>query len=188
MVLFIVFTTILVSLVYYITKTLFNQEFDALDEDAVSIDAQMGLRDRRDCDQDVVYCFEDAHCTKICAAKFGSRCSNGVCINAAIINSQAPNNECDARRGVLTYFVGNPMLGRYDYLCKSVDPGIASNDISEPNRMCLGGQIAIDYLQQFPAENQCQCLPGYSKVSIPNTSSIRNYVVCVEDAKSKIIV
>jgi hypothetical protein len=111
-------------------------------------------------------------------------CRNGVCVNSNVINSQAPQNECDAERGVITFFVGNTALGRYDFLCRSIDPGIAPNNPNEDNNMCKFGNIDINYLRQFPSIANCSCPIGTQPVILPATSQVRSYVHCIEDRRA----
>lgn len=184
----IVFTIVIVILIIFFLKYITSLEYDKMGDANLIIDQQLELRNRINCDQIPTYCFEDSNCTGICTIATTTRCSNGICVNAAIINTTAPKNECDAAKGVLTYFVGNATLGRFDYLCKSIDLGIAPDDIDLPNRMCEHGNITINYLQQFPDASQCSCPNGYSKVNLANTSQVRNYVDCIANEKIHLII
>lgn len=148
-------------------------------ESRINVGSSIGNRARVDCAQNVTYCFEDSHCAKMCQNATGSICRNGVCLSANIINSQTPLNECDARRGVVSFFSGNVALGRFDFVCRSIDLGVAPDDISQPNNMCRGGIINIDYTRQFPTPRDCQCPAGTRGVILPATSQVRQYVQCL---------
>lgn len=185
----IIITLIILLIVFYFLQNVNDLVYDSnINNENVIIDPKLDLSNRINCEQNTTYCFEDSHCNGICSIASSSKCSNGICINAAIINTTAPKNECNAERGVLTYFVGNPTLGRYDYLCKSIDLGIASDDITEPNKMCKNGLILINYLQQFPDANQCNCFVGFTKIPLPETSQIRTYVECISNEKIHLII
>jgi hypothetical protein len=171
----------------YFLKFIETLVYDELNENVI-IDPKLGLEHRRNCDQNTTYCFEDSHCSKMCTLSSASLCRNGICINSAVINTTAPKNECNAEKGVLTYFVGNSTLGRYDFLCKSVDLGIASDDVDKANKMCKNGNITINYLQKFPDILDCDCNYGFTKVLLPNTSQVRRRVECIENSKAHLII
>jgi hypothetical protein len=184
----IVATLVFLILTIVFLKYISTLEYDKTADANLIIDPQLEHRNRINCDQIPTYCFEDSNCSGICTIATTTRCSNGICINAAVINTTAPKNECDAAKGVITYFVGNPTLGRFDYLCKSIDLGIAPDDIDLPNRMCEHGNIIINYLQQFPDVSQCTCTNGYTRVMLANTSQIRNYADCLPNEKIHLII
>jgi hypothetical protein len=139
----------------------------------------VGNKPRVDCSQHVTYCFSDSHCRNMCLNSTGSTCRNGVCINGNLLNTQLPLNECDARKGVVTFLAGNVALGKFIGLCRSIDPGIAADDITIPNKMCMDGSIDIDYTRQFPSTRDCTCPPGKRAVQLPATQQVRPYVMCL---------
>jgi len=154
----------------------------------IKIDGNLSLEDKRDCEQARTYCFEDSDCARLCTISSLSQCRNGMCINSAVINTSTIRNECNAASGVVTFFVGNATLGRYEFICKSIDPGIAPNDITLPNKMCLNGNININYLNKFPTISDCTCPVNYLPVIIPKVSQIRERVECAPaDIANKII-
>ena len=169
---------ILISVIIFVYLILSTKEQNQNDN-TLNVRGDMKNRPRVDCNQNVTYCFEDANCANLCQNSTGSRCRNGICINTNVINSQLPLNECDARRGVVTFLSGNTALGRFDFLCRSIDLGIASDDINVTNRMCIGGSINIDYTKQFPDIRDCSCPPDTRSVILPSTSQVRSYVHCL---------
>lgn len=171
-----------VYLIYNIPKQL------ELKRNDIQLAGTVNRSDRIDCDQNVTYCFEDAHCARLCSGKSGSICRNGICVNANVINTQVPINECNAERGVFTFFAGNVALGRYDFLCRSVDLGIAPDNPREPNSMCKDGLITIDYTKSFPSIFDCTCPPDKTMVILPETSQVRRYAQCIDkDIASRIL-
>lgn len=141
----------------------------------------VGTLNRVDCTQQTTYCFENSHCRSKCLDTTGSICRNGICLSSNVLNTQAPINTCDASRGVVTFLVGNTALGRFDTLCRSIDPGIAPNDVTQPNRMCFMGNIDIDYTKKFPSINDCWCPYEKYKIIIPATREIRPYAICMNN-------
>lgn len=147
----------------------------------IQLTGRVNRSDRIDCNQKITYCFEDSHCSKLCSNQTGSICRNGICVNANVLNTQVPINECNSERGVFTFFAGNVALGRYDFLCRSIDLGIAPNDPNLDNNMCIGGSIDINYKQAFPAITDCVCPEGKIPVVLPETSQVRRYVHCIDE-------
>lgn len=173
---------LLLFLLLIYTQTFKNFIYDHVPDELFNLKSQLEQNKKINCNQKVTYCFDDSQCNQRCTSQ--STCSNGICLNSNIFTSTAPDNECDSRRGVLTFFVGNPTLGRYEYLCKSVDPGIANDDINKPNLMCTGGTIDINYLSSFPKISDCKCPLDYQSIIIPSTPEVRSYVVCVPKEKA----
>lgn len=153
-----------------------------MDKQIVPKNFSLGNKPRVDCLQEVTYCFTDAHCRRLCLNTTGSKCQNGICINSNVIHSELPLNECDASKGVVTFLAGNVALGNFMGICRSIDPGIASDDITTPNRMCTGGTINIDYTSQFPSARDCNCPTGFTQITLPATQQVRPYVACLPDA------
>lgn len=151
------------------------------------LDTSLKLENKKNCDQARIYCFDDDDCQLACFQNGLFKCNNGVCVNRNVINTTAPKNECDASKGVLTFFVGNAMLGRYEFYCRSIDLGVAPDNINEKNRMCINGNISVDYLKQYPDHTQCVCPDGLVKILIPNTSMIRTLAACVPEKVANIL-
>lgn len=164
-----------VYLIYDIPRTL-----DATRND-IQLTGRVNRSDRIDCNQKITYCFEDSHCAKLCSNQTGSICRNGICVDANVLNTTVPINECNAEKGVFTFFAGNIALGRYEFLCRSVDLGIAPDNPNENNNMCIGGSIDIDYTISFPSILNCTCPPGKKPVILPETSQVRRYVHCIDE-------
>lgn len=175
---------LILFLIFYLSRFI-NFEYDKVPDALIKLVNGLEQEKKIDCQQKVTYCFEDSQCAQRCSNL--SVCSHGVCLNSNIFTTTAPINECDASKGVLTFFVGNPAFGVYEYLCKSVDPGIADDDIKKPNRMCTGGNIDIDYTKSFPLMNNCNCPNDFDMVIVPATSTVREYGVCIPKNKRHLI-
>uniref|UniRef100_A0AAU8GFC4 PIF-3 n=1 Tax=Faxonius propinquus nudivirus TaxID=3139431 RepID=A0AAU8GFC4_9VIRU len=128
---------------------------------------------KKSCIQETVYCFTNNDCTQKCDNLNTYNCVNGICKSSSIIIVD-DKNQCDNRKGVLAYLVGNTAFGTYEFICKSIDPGIAIN-INE-NKMCAGDPLySYDYTLQFPQITDCMC---EHQSLIPATSQVRKYVEC----------
>jgi hypothetical protein len=172
---------VLVLLMLFIAY-IFTQNHTTISSPQIRLEGKsLGTKPRIDCQQNVTYCFEDAHCRNLCTNSTGNRCRNGICINDNLLNTQLPLNECDARRGVVTFLAGNVALGNFIGLCRSVDLGIAPDDVTLPNKMCTDGTINIDYTRQFPSVRDCQCPAGTRVVILPATEQVREYAVCLSN-------
>lgn len=170
---------ILITLAIFIFF-IFKQQINAQENNTIKInDKSVGNKPKVDCTQNVTYCFDNSQCRRLCQNSTGSICQNGICINGNVLNTQLPINECDATKGVVTFLAGNVALGNFTGLCKSIDPGIANDDITIPNRMCSNGSINIDYTRQFPSIRDCTCPTGTRAVLLPATQQIRPYVSCL---------
>lgn len=154
----------------------------------IQLPGRVRRKDRVDCNQNVTYCFNDSHCSQLCTNNNGSICRNGICVDSNVLNTETPLNECNAERGVLTFFVGNVALGRYDFLCRSVDLGIAPDDPNLENNMCMNGDINIDYTRAFPMISECSCPEGKLPVVLPETSQVRSYVQCIDEFQANRII
>lgn len=172
---------VLIAILYFVYLIYNLPERANVIRNDIQLRGRTRRNDRINCDQNITYCFEDAHCAHLCSSKSGSICRNGICRNANVLNTQVPVNECNAERGVFTFFVGNTALGRYDFLCRSVDLGIAPDNPREPNRMCTNGFIDIDYTRSFPSITDCTCPPGQKMVTLPETSQVRAYTQCFDE-------
>jgi len=146
---------------------------------------------KRDCDIETVYAMDDTHCTEICynGAQYASR--NGICLNILVLTrSGNVANNCDPKRGLLAYMIGDPLLGRTDFTCLSIDMSIQPDDATLPNRLCgtgtegpgKGGIVdgVIDYTSAFPQAENCRCVSNDEiPVLIPDTATIRRHIRCV---------
>lgn len=139
-----------------------------------SIYAEIDKLPRKNCAAERVYCFEDLDCLNNCRSGERNVCRNGICLNRTVITT-APHHDCEAKAGKFALFTGNPALGTYEWICESIDPGVAVPN--ETNRMCRNGVIDIDYFRGFPAPSDCFC-PADSAVLIGGTSSVRRLVQC----------
>lgn len=137
---------------------------------------------RQPCDIENVYCFEDGDCSAICLNNSNFFCRRGMC-SVFNVESEQVINECDPQRGVLGFLIGDVQLGRFNVICKSIDLGIAPNNIYEENLMCSGinGQIDIDYNIKFPSVSDCTC-PTASLIVVEGTRTRREYAYCAPEA------
>lgn len=142
---------------------------------ATSADA-FERQNRKPCDTQTVYCFRDNDCSQQCEASFSSlyRCINGTCRNNKILEFDGVKNECDTTKGMVAFMVGDTAFGRYEYVCKSVDLGIARS-VDATNLMCRGGNIEINYVKKYPTIADCKC--EYQSY-VPATSVKRAHVEC----------
>lgn len=136
----------------------------------------------KNCQSETVLCFEDDDCTATCDKTGGQffRCIQGRCKNEQYMDS-LQNNVCDGRRGVIAFMVGN--IDRWDFICKSIDPGIAPNDPTLENGMCFDvdentSRLVndVNYFERFPDQKDCD--PQYAQYScvIPSTPGVRRHV------------
>lgn len=176
-----VISIILIICVFYFFVLILNNKDVFTINKKIVLGSNATQAPRIDCEQHVTYCFEDTDCAKLCQNISGSICRNGICLNTNVLNSTQPINECNAKRGVVTFFVGNTALGRYDSLCKSVDLGIAPDNPNETNNMCKNGNININYLESFPSIQNCMCPPFTKSIILPATSIVRQYAHCLPE-------
>jgi hypothetical protein len=134
----------------------------------------LSTSNRVKCSSEKHYCFDDNDCTSRCDTVSNYSCIHGICKNFDIVTSN-PNNDCDPAYGIEAFLVGNTGMGTDEYICKSLDDGIAIS-VTE-NRMCKGGDIEINYTRSMPSISDCTsdniCL-------IPSTSQVREYVIVDE--------
>lgn len=168
----------LLSCLYVIVKIRTNsvRDTDGENPERFTNKIQLEKPERADCDNQQTFCFTDAECVQRCYVKAEYSCMHGICKNSRIIESNA-KNKCDAKQGFIAYLVGNVAFGEYEFICRSVDPGIAVN-VDEANNMCLNGDICIDYLKQFPAISNCTCGKIDDICIVPAMDNVRRYVVC----------
>lgn len=152
-----------------------------VDLSEIIIDPEFNLdlsnRTKNDCYVNRNYCFDTDDCISACDDGFSFNCIAGMCIGMDIIQSQVIN-ECNPITGQMGFLVGDPQLGRYNTICKSIDPGVAPNNPDDENRICMKGTISIDYRKNFPAINQCNC-GSKEQIVLPATSMVREVSACV---------
>lgn len=142
--------------------------------------ANVEVSKRRACTNELTFCFETAECRKKCLHHTSNAeyaCINGVCRNLQIVKSTRDADKCSLEKGLVAFLVGDRTFGTYDFVCKSIDPGIAITEAT--NLMCKGGSIGINYVRKFPSVGDCRCAPA-SKCLIPATSEVREHVQCDE--------
>lgn len=142
---------------------------------------------RRDCDLETVYSMDDAQCFNVCKTSGVFRTKNGVCVNTLIFETQATQNKCSAKDGVLAYLVGDPVFGRTKTVCLSVDLGVRPDNLDKPNIICRDGEIPINYVIAFPQLKDCRCANGKILSLIESTNTIRTHGVCVNDKMKPVL-
>ena len=169
---YLIICTVFVFMFTVMILTLLNKTTKRLNKESVSINTgNMYGSGKKDCNVDKTFCFTKEDCESQCVSTTVD-CVHGTCIEN--INESSAINDCDPEKGVIGYLVGNQALGVYEYICKSVDPGIAIS-VSE-NRMCYGDSTyQINYLNSFPSQYSCTCT---NQVVIPATSLKRQHVEC----------
>lgn len=128
------------------------------------------------CTTTKTFCFQDTDCAKLCLEEDTFTCAKGVCeldMKRVREDSLASEN-CDTSMGMATFLVGDTAFGRYQRLCKSIDPGIAIS--SKTNLMCKGGDTIINYINKFPSIDNCTNCD--KKITIPATVNKRRHVEC----------
>lgn len=164
----------LVSIIclFFLCITLWGKRNVKLDNSRLSIKLNgRDVKSKATCNTTTTYCFEDADCQQQCSES-GVACLHGIC--KSNINRIDANNECDPQMGVLGYLVGNTALGTYQYICKSIDPGIAISPTE--NRMCYGDNTYhVNYLDGFPSMTDCRC---EGAIVVPATRTTRAHIEC----------
>lgn len=139
------------------------------------LDAKLYGNNRIDCVQQKTFCFTDSDCALQCTYNTNHTCAHGICSNH-VFQTTETTNECAPEHGMIAYLQGDTAFGRYEFICKSEDPGIAiSKDL---NRMCLNGTIKFDYRIRFPAISDCKCSDGDEMIVVPATRNKRRHVEC----------
>lgn len=136
---------------------------------------------KHNCDTETIYSVNNEQCNAVCREPgvFVSR--NGACVNILSFNQTVGENECDPKKGVVAYLIGDTQLGNTKLLCLSIDPGVQPDDTTKPNTMCQNGNIDIDYIEAFPTISHCTCTnPDDILVTILDTSAIRTRAACVK--------
>ena len=172
----------LIMITGYISYQIINK-YDSVVDSTELLDLSSNLYngERIDCTREINYCFTDSECARSCNFDSSYRCLHGICRNE-VIRVENPLNDCKASMGILAYLTGDPQLGRFQFVCKSEDPGIAIT--STDNLMCNGGFIDINYLREFPDISSCDCVQSggdngtTDQVLIPATSVKRRHVQC----------
>lgn len=108
----------------------------------------------------------------------GYSCHKGLCTPNSKVNVVDHKNECKPDKGVFAFIVGLPELGIYNNICKSIDLGIAPNNPNQQNKMCLNGDIDINYSVRLPSLEDCDC-GNNKRLVIPATSTVREHIVCL---------
>ena len=136
---------------------------------------------KRDCDLEFIYSMLDEQCDAVCKPPSVYRSRHGVCVNVLAFDSETVENECDPKRGVLAYLIGDPEFGRTSLRCLSIDPGIQPNDPRGRNIICdESATVDIDYLNSFPRMESCRCPDGTELAIVANTSTVRRHGVCID--------
>lgn len=132
--------------------------------------------DKKDCTSTKVYCTSSAECETKCLANTSKlfKCNEGVCKVGEFETTQYTGVECDASKGMMMFLVGDTAMGRYERICKSIDPGIAiSND---ENLMCKGDEsFQVNYIKKYPEMSDCKCK---NSIIIPATRAKRRHLEC----------
>lgn len=134
---------------------------------------------KRNCDAEIIYAMDDNQCLNICRDTGIFQVSNGRCVNVLALDNNNPNNNCDPKRGVLAYLIGDPQLGRTQFKCLSVDLGIQDDSLASDNILCKDGVIKINYLENMPQLKHCKCPSDKILAIIPNNKTIRTHGQCV---------
>lgn len=134
---------------------------------------------RRDCDLETVYSMDDAQCANVCKTTGTYRTKNGVCVNVLIFETQAVQNRCSPKDGLLAYLVGDPTFGKTKAVCLSIDLGVRPDDLNKPNIICRDGNINVDYTKNFPLLKDCDCGDRLLTI-VESTSTIRTHGICMD--------
>lgn len=135
---------------------------------------------KHDCDVETLYSVEDAQCAALCKHPGVFVSMHGACVNMLAFNQDIIHNGCDPKKGVLAYLLGNSQFGNTQLFCLSIDEGVQPDNVTEPNTICTGGEIDINYIETFPQLSQCKCPDNKVLAVIPNTNTIRSRGVCVD--------
>lgn len=174
---FVIIVIILLVLIIFLLKAVSNIDVEKHDIDFPGSQREML---KQNCDVETIYSVEDSQCEIICKQPgiFVSR--NGACVNILAFSQEAVDNTCDPKKGVLAYLLGDPQFGKTKLLCLSVDQGVQPDNVVDPNTICSGGKIDINYVESFPQLYSCTCPNNQVLALIPNTSTIRQRGVCVD--------
>lgn len=132
-----------------------------------------------DCDTEFVYSVEDVQCDRICKGPALYKSHNGVCTNVLVFDQTQVLDTCDPKLGVMAYLFGDPQLGTATLHCLSIDLGIASDDIKQPNRICGDKSIPINYLDRFPQLSDCDCSKDTFLGTVAATNTVRRHGFCL---------
>lgn len=173
---FIIIVLILLILMIFLLKGLSNTD---IDKPSVNFPGTQRELLKQNCDIETIYSVEDAQCEMICSQPGIFTSKNGACVNILAFSQDSVDNTCDPKKGVLAYLLGDPQFGRSKLLCLSVDLGVQPDNLAEPNTICDGGEVDINYIDSFPQLSECKCPDGEVLGLIPNTSTIRQRGTCI---------
>lgn len=132
------------------------------------------MSNKANCNTTNVSCFDHTDCLSKCVNV--ANCKFGSCVSTDLI---PPETECDVSMGMMAFLVGDPKFGKYSFVCKSVDPGIAIS--STENLMCRcssSGSMTINYLDRFPQITSCMCGDEKNACIVPATRVKREHKEC----------
>ena len=176
------FLLIIIVLVGYLVKILHQSVQNHMEPPTQNaFSGGLSKNTKRDCAAETIFSMNDQHCNTICNTPGTYVSINGVCVDTLAFDESAVENKCNPSKGKIAYLLGDPMLGRTEFWCLSVDLGIVP-DRGEDNYLCSGGSMDIDYLLNFPQLSDCVCPQGMFIAAIKNTSVVRLRGVCVPDA------
>lgn len=146
------------------------------------IEHELESKQKRNCDSEIIYAFEDATCNLMCANSILNKyiVKNGKCVNSNITESNAITDKCDPEKGVIAFLSGDTEFGNTNLLCLSIDPGIQPDNIEKANIYCVDGDIDINYLVRLPIKEDCICPETMFKAKIPATKTIREHYMCMD--------
>lgn len=135
-----------------------------------------------DCDVETIYSMDDSVCSALCRPPNIYFAKNGQCVNGITFNHTETINNCNPKYGLVAYIIGDPQLGTTKSFCLSIDVGIQSDYSFQDNKICINGNIDINYLKKFPDHKNCFCLNiNNRKYIIPSTNVIREHAICASE-------
>lgn len=188
-ILFIILISVCFILLYYIYN-IPNTKIKNVVVDLLSIPVPVN-QFKHDCETELVYAINDEQCRSVCRGPNEYFVRNGACVNVLTQRERRSDDSvtCDPRKGLLAYMSGDSQLGISELRCMSLDPGIQSDDVRQPNRILHDGTIrgGINYLEKFPDFKDGVCNdPNHVIIGIPNTKTIRSYGVCASPVFEKL--
>lgn len=173
---FIIIVLVLLLLIVFLLKGVSNVD---IEKPIASFPGTQREILKQNCNIETIYAVEDSQCEMICSQPGTFTSKNGACVNILAFSQDAVDNTCDPKKGVLAYLLGDPQFGRAKLLCLSVDIGVQPDNLSDPNTLCDGGTVEINYIDSFPQLAGCKCPAGKILGLIPNTSTIRQRGACI---------
>lgn len=143
---------------------------------------------RHNCDNETIFCFDDDDCTSKCVLNSSFKCKQGLCKKRDRLEVSGATDQCQSELGFVALYVGLPSIGTHTFVCKSLDPGIAYQEVSTmelKNRMCIGGKIELDYRNKYPVTSDCKCGEHHVKVRFPANELVREHIACAPRAEMK---